>query len=175
MNKSIKEKICHICGKTFIPAVYHKYKSQGRLVCTYSCMLKGERDDKMKDIKELAKELCDKSSCHRKCHDTDYCIVEDEAELLISQSKDIEQIIEIKECIDAVYGQDCAYYDVDGFAIATEIYNAGWRKQSEVAREIFEEIDDLLIQHAQGDLNDKSLYFAIDELKKKYTESEDKV
>lgn len=42
-----------------------------------------------------------------------------------------KQIIEIKECIDEVYGQDCAYYDVDGFAIAEEIYNAGYRKQSE--------------------------------------------
>lgn len=40
-----------------------------------------------------------------------------------------KQIIEIKECIDAVYGADCAYYDVDGFAIANEIYNAGYRKQ----------------------------------------------
>ena len=42
-----------------------------------------------------------------------------------------KQIIEIKECIDAVYGADCAYFDVDGFAIANEIYNAGYRKQSE--------------------------------------------
>jgi hypothetical protein len=42
-----------------------------------------------------------------------------------------KQIIEIKECIDAVYGADCAYYDVDGFAIANEIYNVGYRKQSE--------------------------------------------
>lgn len=40
-----------------------------------------------------------------------------------------KQIIEIKECIDAVYGADCAYFDVDGFAIANEIYNAGYRKQ----------------------------------------------
>lgn len=39
-----------------------------------------------------------------------------------------KQIIEIKECIDEVYGQDCAYYDVDGFAIANEIYDAGYRK-----------------------------------------------
>ena len=42
-----------------------------------------------------------------------------------------KQIIEIKECIDAVYGADCAYFDVDGFAIANEIFNAGYRKQSE--------------------------------------------
>ena len=42
-----------------------------------------------------------------------------------------KQIIEIKECIDSVYGADCAYFDVDGFAIANEIYNAGYRKQIE--------------------------------------------
>ena len=41
------------------------------------------------------------------------------------------QIIEIKECIDNVYGADCAYYDVDGFAIANEIYSKGYRKQIE--------------------------------------------
>ena len=43
-----------------------------------------------------------------------------------------KQIIEIKECIDAVYGADCAYFDVDGFAIANEVYNTGYRKQSKL-------------------------------------------
>ena len=52
-----------------------------------------------------------------------------------------KQIVEIKECIDAVYGADCAYFNVDGFAIANEIYKKGYRKASEVAREIFEEIE----------------------------------
>ena len=42
-----------------------------------------------------------------------------------------KQIEEIKECIDTVYGADCAYFDVDGFAIANEIYEAGYRKQIE--------------------------------------------
>ena len=40
-----------------------------------------------------------------------------------------KQIIEIKECIDEIYGADCAYYGVDGFAIANEIYEANYRKQ----------------------------------------------
>ena len=47
-----------------------------------------------------------------------------------------KQIIEIKECVDAVYGADCAYYDVDGFAIAEEVYKAGYRKQSENTVEV---------------------------------------
>ena len=58
-----------------------------------------------------------------------------------------KQIIEIKECIDAVYGADCAYYDVDGFAIANEIYNAGYRKQRvgewQIKSEIYKLIDDV--------------------------------
>ena len=38
-------------------------------------------------IEKLAKELCEKSSCHHKCHDTKDCVVEDEALLLINESK----------------------------------------------------------------------------------------
>ena len=30
-------------------------------------------------IEKLAKELCEKSGCHHKCHDTKDCVVEDEA------------------------------------------------------------------------------------------------
>ena len=47
-----------------------------------------------------------------------------------------EQVIQIKECIDAVYGAACEYYDIDGFAIADEIYEAGFRKQSEKTIEL---------------------------------------
>ena len=40
------------------------------------------------DIKELAKELCDKSGCHHKCKEIDECVVMEEAEeLLINQDK----------------------------------------------------------------------------------------
>jgi ribosomal protein S27AE len=42
-----------------------------------------------------------------------------------------KQIEEIKDCIDSVYGCDCAYFGVDGLAIADALYNAGYRKQSE--------------------------------------------
>lgn len=40
-----------------------------------------------------------------------------------------KQIEEIKDCIDSVYGCDCAYFGVDGLAIAAAIYNADYRKQ----------------------------------------------
>ena len=55
-----------------------------------------------------------------------------------------ERVIKIKEHIDAVYGADCAYYNVDGFAIADELDNAGYRKISDVVREIFEKIDKII-------------------------------
>lgn len=42
--------------------------------------------------------------------------------------------------------------------------------KSEVAREIFEEIDDVMIDHARGDIDDHWLYVRVSELKKKYTE-----
>lgn len=50
-------------------------------------------------------------------------------------------------------------------AVANHLYNAGFRKQSEVAREIFEEIyEDCFDQFGYIDYN------ALAELKKKYTE-----
>ncbi len=42
-----------------------------------------------------------------------------------------KQIEELKDCIDSLYGCDCAYYGVEGLAIAEALYNAGYRKQSE--------------------------------------------
>ena len=56
--------------------------------------------------------------------------------------------------------------------MARAIINNGYRKASDVAREIFEAVDKLLWQHSRGDLADKYFYIAIDELKKKYTEGE---
>ena len=38
-------------------------------------------------IKYKAKDLCEKSTCHHKCPDTDKCVVEDDALLLINQDK----------------------------------------------------------------------------------------
>ena len=51
------------------------------------------------------------------------------------------EIYEIKDVIDSLYGCDCAYYGVDGIAIATVLVAQGYRRQSEVAKEIFAEIE----------------------------------
>lgn len=41
----------------------------------------------MCELKDLAKDLCEKSGCHHKCNDTTDCVVEDEALLLINENK----------------------------------------------------------------------------------------
>ena len=54
-----------------------------------------------------------------------------------------------------------------------ESYDEGYQYgRAEGAREIFEEIDDAMIDHARGDTNDHWLFVRIEELKKKYTEGE---
>ena len=47
--------------------------------------------------------------------------------------------------------------------------------KSEVAMEIFEVIDDVMIDHARGDIDDHWLYVNVAELKKKYTEESNEV
>ena len=58
--------------------------------------------------------------------------------------------------------------------LAEVLYNTGYRKASEVAREIFEEIDILIVRRMIPDaaLIDDRLITDIAELKKKYTEGE---
>lgn len=87
-----------------------------------------------------------------------------------------KQIIEIKECIDAVYGADCAYFDVDGFAIANEIYNAGYRKQEwiSVDERLPEESGDYLTYHngvisALEYSTKHKLFNAVDSLPEKFS------
>ncbi len=48
MAYGFREMICPICGKSFIPGAQHIYKSEidGKLVCTWSCMLESERKNK---------------------------------------------------------------------------------------------------------------------------------
>ena len=119
----------------------------------------------MNDVKKIAKELCEKSPCHHKCHDTKDCIVEDEALLLINQNKSnnfdvksnnelfkqalvegvnrrIDKIIEEEKQIEEMAKILCGMKNgCDGCMwskeycnernYAEEIYNAGYRKQSE--------------------------------------------
>lgn len=55
--------------------------------------------------------------------------------------------------------------------VATDLYELyGWRKTSDVAREIFEEINELKKQYASGDIDGNTLYVQLYMLEKKYTE-----
>ena len=91
------------------------------------------------------------------------------------------QIEEIKDCIDSVYGCDCAYYGVDGIAIATVLAEQGYRKASEVAREIFAEtiktVGKIITSNIEGDNSlietEVDIFHALVELKKKYEVTED--
>lgn len=75
---------------------------------------------------------------------------------------------EIEEMHQEMINWDDAETDL---SLAEWLYNVGYRKQSEVAREIFEEIDNIIYN-----LRDSPFYSSSDavyeltELKKKYTE-----
>jgi hypothetical protein len=55
---------------------------------------------------------------------------------------------------------------------AKDLYNAGYRKASEVAREIFEEIGELVNEYLDGRIYTHDFCTYLAELKKKHTESE---
>lgn len=45
-NEFIRLETCPICGKTFVPAAQHIYRVNGRLVCTWGCQRKVEKEKK---------------------------------------------------------------------------------------------------------------------------------
>lgn len=42
-KEHLRMKTCPICKKKFLPAVFHRYKVNGRQVCSYPCSLKGDK------------------------------------------------------------------------------------------------------------------------------------
>ncbi len=96
-------------------------------------------------------------------------------------AKDILKCGCVGTCLECEYAtlaeDDCACIDVK---IAEGLYNAGYRKASDVAEEIFVEIENILDRHSISYLKvgqicgehyyDGVMQFDIAELKKKYTE-----
>lgn len=94
---------------------------------------------------------------------------------------------QIEEMVKVFCGNDCSYEDCPScqFAsgplcnariIAKKLYNAGYRNQSEIAKEILQEIECLAMSKIDADLsigeiNDTYYIDAIDELREKYTEA----
>ena len=44
-REMLTDTICPICGKNFVPAALHLYKINGVRVCTWTCQLRGERQN----------------------------------------------------------------------------------------------------------------------------------
>jgi hypothetical protein len=86
----------------------------------------------MKNIKELAKELCKKSGCHHKCHDTKDCVVEDEALLLINENKSNNFDVKSNnsQCIDCIHSEICQFYNALGAKVIC--YPCGFYEAKEV-------------------------------------------
>lgn len=154
-------------------------------------------------LKELAKDLCEKSGCHHKCNDTTDCVVEEEALLLITENKsnnfDVKsnnlpstlkneekvsvkekQIEEMARTLCGEKEQSCAEcescYRCEFWHECSVLHHAGYRKQSEVAIEIANGIiNEILPKHLYGH-NEKALELslAISNFIMKYTKSEDK-
>ena len=78
-----------------------------------------------------------------------------------------EMAYDLAECHVEFLSNDELYTDYD--TMAQKMVSRGYRKQIEVAREIFEEIDKIVTEHSDGYCCDWYLYELIAELKKKYT------
>ena len=93
----------------------------------------------------------------------------------MSRDKQIEEMAKvIKSSLDGL-GSGNFTFSGDGIStmFAEALYNAGYRKSSEVAREIFEEIDPLLDKYMNdANYSTGEIIYDLAELKKKYTESE---
>ena len=46
--KDVRDRICPICGKKFVPAPFHIYRAKARLVCSWACVRKFEKDNGIK-------------------------------------------------------------------------------------------------------------------------------
>jgi hypothetical protein len=58
--------------------------------------------------------------------------------------------------------------DVTNEDVVEYLYNAGYRKATDVAREIFEEIEDIRLEHSYGEIDGNELNVKLFNLKKKY-------
>jgi adenine-specific DNA glycosylase len=94
----------------------------------------------------------------------------------MSREKQIEEMAETicrreldPNCSTCYFNKDCRDY-----LVAKKLYNAGYRKQTEVAREIFAEIERILLLNKvcfdSGIYYEQDVEWDIAELKMKYTE-----
>ena len=115
-------KRCESCGNSRIAVSENGFHP----ICTLSekksvdCLI-GKKDYYDGQVKELSKKLCEESSCHHKCRDTEHCVVEDEAKVIIGEWKFDD---EITETSDIVNSSDIKFIDEDGSVL--EFDAASW-------------------------------------------------
>lgn len=53
ISENIKERICPVCGKNFVPAPLHIYKIKySQLVCSYKCRCEYEKSEEQANTKK---------------------------------------------------------------------------------------------------------------------------
>lgn len=93
-------------------------------------------------------------------------------DIIIDREKQIEEIAKVI-CGGCPDNKECMHCLCADWYKAESLYNAGYRKQSEVAREIFEEIDKRIgILKNYGYINfiAQNIFEILDEVKRKYME-----
>ena len=91
----------------------------------------------------------------------------------MSREKQIEEMRYLADEMGKAISTEIKHQYIKDERKLEEVLKAnGWRKSTEVAEEIFGEIDEAMLDHASGYIDDHWLYVRIAELKKKYTESE---
>ena len=79
-----------------------------------------------------------------------------------------KQIVEMAKILRNANGKE--YPENYFIADAKVLYRAGYHHVSEVARNVFVEINELKVQWALGDIDDNEFYKQLYKLEKKYTE-----
>ena len=91
----------------------------------------------------------------------------------IISNKQIEKMAKDSGCPSRQPCKECLLLnECDRIVFAEGLYNKNYREQSEVAREIFEEIGQIKKEYASGDIDGNELYVQLYLLEKKYTEEE---
>lgn len=85
----------------------------------------------------------------------------------MNEDKQIEEMSKIaSKCITSWLNNETPKVLPD--YIAEALYTASYRKASDVAREIFEEIEDIRLEHSYGEIDGNELNVKLFNLKKKY-------
>lgn len=52
-NGVLGVEVCPVCGKEYVPAPQHVYKVKHRLVCSWGCLRKAEKEAEARKVKRV--------------------------------------------------------------------------------------------------------------------------